>query len=240
MAMHSTTTSRSRRTTSRRLAAGLYAALALLLALVGILPTGPLAHATDATFKPQTDFAIDGDITGTNDWLDFYGAGTTPGGYPTTGIIDSSTGTDPCGTGDRSGFPGSQTISKPNPWQPGTTTSDPNKKSDLCSAGSALEIVDVNGEYNYIFYGYWSREPKGTGDLSVFYPLEGPAAGRGDDLLVTFDYDPSGGVTVSIYAWTGTTWKTDTLDATQFDSATGNNIWPETGGAAGARNGTFG
>ncbi|MEI2765233.1 MAG: LPXTG cell wall anchor domain-containing protein [Dermatophilaceae bacterium] len=218
------------------------AALALIAsALVAIaLP----AQATTSPFAPLTAFAIDGNIAGPNDWGDplgsaLYGPYTTAGGFPSSGIISSSFATDSCTT-DTTGFPGSQTPDT-DPWSPGTA--NVNTKDDLCSGGSAIEVVDVNGQYQYVYYSYWARSASATGDMSVFTLLQGPASGRTDDKLISFDYNSAGGgsITVTVYTWNGASWvSAGTLPATQFQSAVGANVSPATGGSAGANGQTFG
>lgn len=57
--------------------------LALPVALFGVSGS---AQATTAPFVPVTDLVIDGNPAGPNDFDAPYGPGTTPEGYPTTGI----------------------------------------------------------------------------------------------------------------------------------------------------------
>ncbi len=217
--------------------------LALLLA-VGLGTVPQAAQATTSPFFPLTSFAIDGNIAGPNDWGDplgsaLYGPYTTSQGFPSSGIISSSFGADSC-SGDATGFPGSQTPDT-NPWVPGAA--NVNNKDDLCSGGSAIEVVNVNGQYQYVLYSYWARSATATGDMSAFTLLQGPVAGRGDDKLVSFDYNSAGGgsVTVTVYTWNGTGWvPAGTLPTTQFQSAIGPNVSPATGGSPGANGETFG
>ena len=146
--------------------------LALLLA-VGLGTVPQAAQATTSPFFPLTSFAIDGNIAGPNDWGDplgsaLYGPYTTSQGFPSSGIISSSFGADSC-SGDATGFPGSQTPDT-NPWVTGT--SNVNNKDDLCSGGSAIEVVNVNGQYQYVLYSYWARSATATGDMSAFTLLQ--------------------------------------------------------------------
>lgn len=66
-----------------RTAALAAAVLALPVALFGVSGS---AQATTAPFVPVTDFVIDGNPAGPNDFDAPYGPGTTPEGHPTTGI----------------------------------------------------------------------------------------------------------------------------------------------------------
>ncbi|WP_110589871.1 DUF11 domain-containing protein [Microbacterium suaedae] len=190
---------------------------AAALAAAGL--AAPPAFAADiptSVGNVNTLFEIDGDMAGTNDWDGVlsgaaYGPYTTAEGDPSTGILGYSSGEEYCATEgvptqeDPSMFPGSQTIDA-DPWIIGT--GNVNKKSDLCSAGSAYEIVDVDGEAHIIFYQFWNRSADGTGDLTVYQEFTGPQAGRGDDLLIEFNYDANGGgaVDIQVLRWNGTSW----------------------------------
>lgn len=203
-------------------------------ALLGALlvPFAATGAATAATLEPSgldTGFQIDGDKTGgtppaTFDWNSFLSApvpdGTytfTPtGGYTTadglasTGILDATFSWDngtlggacPSTEQDATGSPGSQT---PNtiPWAPGPA--NVNEKGNLCSIGSAYEVVaGADGVRHAILYGYWTRLV-GNGDMSALQLLEGPAAGRCDDVLIVFDYVSSTStMTVQFRRWTPT------------------------------------
>ena len=131
---------------------------------------------------------------------------------------------------DATGSPGTQT---PNtiPWAPGSA--NVNAKGDLCSTASAYEIVtDDEGVRHAILYNSWTRQV-GNGSLSVLQLLEGPEAGRCDDILVVFDYESNlGTVTVHFREWVPTsgdgcanpngagTWQ-PTGEAIDFDWAVG-------------------
>jgi uncharacterized repeat protein (TIGR01451 family)/LPXTG-motif cell wall-anchored protein/fimbrial isopeptide formation D2 family protein len=196
---------------------------ALLLASFGALVATPAQAATVGGV--QTSFAIDGDKLAPDDWEAFYGPGLTPGGLPTTGIIDSYANSEACrGDGTTTEDPtisgtNSQTINS-NPWQmsPGPY---PNEKSDLCSAGAAYEIVDVNGQQHVILYQYWTRAPEGTGDLSINYSFEGGAPGRDGDRLVQFNVNPNGTTNAIGMIWDGVSW-VQTPNIT-FEAAVGTN-----------------
>jgi|GEM_PF-4937946 len=211
---------------------------------------GPLPSA----LVPATKFEIDGDITvgAGGDWdsptVDnapplantvLYGPYTTSAGNKSAGIVSYANAEDGC-VGDGTGFPGSQTQNS-DPWAPGAA--GPNKKDDLCRGGAAIEIVEVNGAYNYIMYSYWARHPKATGELSVFTVLQGSKPGRSDDRLVSFDYKPSTDeFTVDILKWSGTAWVDDpsiTLGSGVYSYGIGKNLWASTGGNADANDATF-
>ena len=207
----------------RRPRTALLAAGALLAALIA-----PVAMATSAANAADvgglaTGFQIDGNKSGgtpadTFDWDSFLsapvpdgsytftptGTYTTADGNESTGIVDASfswdNGSDGCEAGDATALPGSQTADD-NPWNVGPA--NVNAKANGCSSGSAYEIVDVAGVDHYILYQYWSRLD-GNGDMSTYQLLEGPAAGRCDDILVEFNYDSAGDTTeVNLLGWNG-------------------------------------
>ncbi|MFK4836204.1 hypothetical protein ACI3KY_10790 [Microbacterium sp. ZW T2_14] len=194
-----------------------------------LVPAAGAGAATAATLAPsglQSGFQIDGDKAGgtppgTFDWDSFLtapvpdgsytftptGPYTTAGGLPSTGILDAAFSWDngslagACAeTGsDATGAPGAQT---PNtiPWAPGPA--EANDKGDVCSTASAYEVVtDAQGQRHAILYAYWTRLV-GNGSLSLLQNLEGPAAGRCDDVLVVFDYEANlGTVLVHFRRW---------------------------------------
>ena len=146
------------------------------------------------------------------DWNDIQD-GTLPGGYvisPTvvsTGVvaqtyqIDGPSIIQSCGVQDANSLvDGSKLDQNPWPVQSGL----PNSKNDICSGGAALEAVNVNGAVHYILYEYYTRTPSATGDQSVVMSLEGPLAGRCDDLLIDYNFGPSSGLVTTLYRWTPT------------------------------------
>lgn len=179
-------------------------------ALAADLPAGSTLPSGLTTL-----FQIDGDMAGPNDW-DTVSAGTygpylTPNqGYRSTGILGVTGGSEYCVGGTNPGT--DNTIFRPstkidtNPWP--TTSGAPNKKSDICDAGAAFEIVDVNGQQHIIMYQYWTRSPDGTGDLTVYQELKGGAAGRDGDYLLEFNYNSSGsgGINIRSLRWNGSSW----------------------------------
>lgn len=222
-----------------------WAAGAAALALIATTAAPiPVSYAAPNDLSPVTSFQLDGDIVGPNDWGDplgsaFYGAGTTPGGNRTAGIVSSTTATDSC-TNDGTGYPGSQKINT-NPWSPGAAS--PNKKDDLCKGMAAIEVVEVAGQYEYIYYLLWTRRPDSTGDMSGYLPLEGPQPGRADDKIVEFNYAPSSdSMAVNVLSWntTSNTWvSAGTLTDDQFGFAVGRNTSAATGGVATANPATL-
>lgn len=201
-------------------------------ALVGALlvPLAGAGAASAATLQPsglQTGFQLDGDKAGGTpptsfDWDSFLstpvpdgsyaftptGPYTTAAGLASSGILDATFGWDngsldgacPATAPDATGSPGSQTPDT-IPWAPGTA--NVNDKGNMCSTGAAYEVVvDAQGARHAILYSYWTRLV-GNGSLSLLQNLEGPAAGRCDDVLVVFDYEANlGTVTVHFRRWT--------------------------------------
>lgn len=207
------------------LVAGLLAPLAVALPA----QAATLSNGIDTI---STGFAIDGNKTPTNntpdtyDWDDFLdvddlttvgsdgsyaftptGPYTTVDGYESTGIVDGTFGWDNgtlaanCSKPDPTAFPGSQ---KPNtnPWVGGSANVLP--KANGCSFGNAHEIItDDEGLEHHILYQYWTRL-EGNGDMTTYQSLEGGDAGRCDDYLVEFNYDPSTGTSVRVLEWVPT------------------------------------
>ncbi len=216
------------------------AVAAVVSALIGASVVGVGAPAIAASIDQpglpalETAFDIDGDKAGTADWdgvlSNPYGPYITASGNPSTGIIAAQTGAEECGGSDGSMFPPSQEINFPS-WTIGA--GNVNKKADLCASGVAWEIVQVAGQQHIILYQYWSRSPDGTGDLTIYQTLEGPLPGRGDDYLIQFDYDSSGGnIKINALRWNGSRW-TPTTAGVYYDAAYGRV-------AAVDRAGTFG
>jgi uncharacterized repeat protein (TIGR01451 family) len=169
--------------------------------VMAITPMATVGATT--TLVPQTSFAIDGNSAGPTDFDAAYGAGTTPGGLPTTGLYYNKRnldGANPCGTPDDSAQ-GGISVGMGPVWPTGGP--NPNKKTNLDSAYVAAEKVDVNGTINDILYvGYLSCEGgSGTWQTSLYVddgdgipPTGGDANG---DYLFIFDFNPSDGSTVT-------------------------------------------
>lgn len=205
------------------------ALIAGLLAPLALATPAQAATLSNGITTIKTGFAIDGNKTATNgtpttfDWDDFLdvddltsigstgtydfeptGPYTTADGFESTGIVDGTFGWDNgtlaanCSKPDATAFPGSQ---KPddNPWVGGSTNVIP--KANGCSFGNAHEIItDAQGVEHHILYQYWTRL-EGNGDMTTYQSLEGGDAGRCDDYLVEFNYDPSTGTSVRVLEW---------------------------------------
>ena len=179
----------------------------------------PASSAEAATLGPiTTSFEIDGNTSGSDDWASIVGstprpAYVTASGHQSTGIIDAQRSADSgatlgspgtCGASEtNSVFPGGAKIDD-NPWA-GLITNSANAKGDACTGGSAYEVVTINGVEHVIFYAYWTRL-SGNGDMTSYEMFEGPAAGRSDDYLIEFNYDPSTGTSVRVLGWNGSKW----------------------------------
>jgi uncharacterized repeat protein (TIGR01451 family) len=205
------------------------ALLAGLLAPLAFAAPASAAVLSNGIDTISTGFAIDGNKTATNDtpdtfdWDDFIdvddlttigsngsytftatGPYTTTDGFESTGIVDGTFGWDNgtlaanCSKPDATAFPGSV---KPddNPWVGGSMNVIP--KANGCSFGNAHEIItDDDGLEHHILYQYWTRL-EGNGDMTTYQSLEGGDAGRCDDYLVEFNYDPSTGTSVRVLEW---------------------------------------
>ncbi|MFE6964269.1 collagen binding domain-containing protein [Agromyces sp. NPDC057679] len=210
--------------TVRRRRSAAMIAVALLAAV--LVPLGAAAPASAATLSPsglQTGMVMNGTTTPaspptTFNWGDFItgvqpdssftftptGTYTTTQGLQSSGVVqgafawDNSEATAACNVGaEPTGAPPSQNPNT-NPWLPGSAK--PNEKGDLCSTGYGVEIVlGADGSRHGILYGYWTRYA-GNGEVSIFQHLEGPAAGRCDDVLIEFDY-ASSGTTARVLRW---------------------------------------
>ncbi|UOW01671.1 LPXTG cell wall anchor domain-containing protein [Agrococcus sp. SCSIO52902] len=185
--------------TIRRIAA---AAAALALGLFAPLVAAPSADAASLG-AISTAFEIDGDMAGSADWSGGYG----PGGA-STGLLYRSDRAERCiGDGGTAADPslitGSQNIHQASwAWAPGEINKTAMTKADLCSAGVTYELVTVGGEQHVVLYHYWTRSAGGTGDLSVYFELEGGPDGRSGDRLLEFDLG-NGVPTVRQWVWTG-------------------------------------
>jgi uncharacterized repeat protein (TIGR01451 family) len=203
---------------------GIVAGLVVVESAVPLLPTADAVTLGTITTRME----IDGDklaAAGAVDWTTIFPGGpgsgstgfvATPGyvgaGFVSAGIVEGSqTIDDPgglastCDGTDADASVNGQKLDD-NPWE--ILPDNVNKKSDFCTGGQALEVVQVETsgggtQTQYILYQYWTREPSATGDLSTFVYLEGPVAGRGDDVLLESNYDPASGTSFNVYRWTG-------------------------------------
>ncbi|MCE1177668.1 MAG: DUF11 domain-containing protein, partial [Micrococcales bacterium] len=207
-----------------RLAQFASAAVVSALAFAGTTVINPAPAHAEAVLGPiTTKFEIDGDFTGANDWSNIapgnYGPYPTATGQPSTGILDAKRGTEVCGNEiDSTAF--NNDVKPDDPTWP-TSPQNVNDKSDLCEAGNAYEIVQVDGQQHVILYQYWARNPQGTGDLTVYQEIEAGPDGRAGNYLIQFDYSSSNEAnTISILAWNGSSW---VLQSTQvvYDADSG-------------------
>jgi len=227
------------------------------LAIAGLIATGGAvytavvpaqsASAVDLGNGIITSFEIDGDTDGDGqlDWRNVVGstptAPYTAGAGQSTGILDAQrswdSGTTPadvnggakgtCGaTETLSVFPGGAKVND-DPWK-ALITNSANAKGDACTGGSAYEVVTVNGVPHTIFYAYWTRL-SGNGDMTSYEIFQGPAAGRADDYLIEFNYDPSSGTSVRVLGWNGSAW-VSTGDPVVYKAAVGGNTDTNTSG----------
>jgi uncharacterized repeat protein (TIGR01451 family) len=201
------------------------------VALAGLgTVNGTVASAT-TTLVPQTAFAIDGNPAGPNDFDAAYGPGTTPGGFPTTGLYvnrrHTDTATDPvaCGAPDDAAVGGTKLEDGPN-WPVGGPT--PNGKTDLDSLYLASEKVDVNGQINDILYvGYLTCDDgPGTWQTSLYVDDgDNVSPGAGDlngDYLFIFDFNPSSGAaTTLMYRKVNGVWTSQPFVAGQIEGIAG-------------------
>jgi uncharacterized repeat protein (TIGR01451 family) len=212
--------STARRFTSKR-SRTRYAAIAAALATIGgtsLAVTNALpAQAAFPGTAFETLFEIDGnravDTVGNQDWAN---ADTAANLNDVSETADGcASGPDSIGTDADRVVPGTKLdnilIESP-PVSDGT----PNKKSDLCSVHQAWELVKVPanadpqspGQYNFIYYGAWSRPDVG-GEIDVLFPLLGDIPGSNDDdLIISYDFDDSNPpkTTVEVLDWNGTAW----------------------------------
>lgn len=201
------------------------------LAIAGLVATGgavfvavaPAQSAAAATLSNgiQTSFEIDGNTAGANDWIGVVGstpkpAYTTASGHQSSGILQAQRTADSgatygtpgtCGASETlSVFPGGAKVDD-DPWKT-LISNSANAKGDACTGGSAYEVVTVNGVAHTIFYAYWTRL-SGNGDMTSYEIFQGPQAGRSDDYLIEFNYDPAGNPTTSVrvLSWDGNSWE---------------------------------
>ncbi|SIN70021.1 prealbumin-like fold domain-containing protein [Agromyces cerinus] len=210
-----------------------------------VMAVAPAESAQAATLGPiTTSFEIDGNTApnGGLDWNNVVGSTPKPpyaaGGGASTGILDAQRTADSgatlgspgtCGASEmQSVFPGGAKVDQ-NPW-PGLITNSANAKGDACTGGSAYEVVTVGGVPHTIFYAYWTRL-SGNGDMTSYEVFEGPAAGRSDDYLIEFNYDPSGNPNTSlrILGWDGNSWE-PTGAPIVYQAAVGGNTDTNTSG----------
>ena len=160
----------------------------------------PGALATNSPFFPQTSFAIDGNRTGPNDFATGYGPGTTPSGYPTTGLYYNKRTIDmnsPTGSGcDLAGDDASGDKLSDGPIWPIDPDVSVNGKTDIDYIDVAAEKVAVNGQIHDILYvGYMKCGGNGTWQTALYLDDgDGLTPSQGDkngDYLFVFSFTPS-------------------------------------------------
>jgi hypothetical protein len=179
---------------------------ALLLPLAAAPLLVPSAPRADAALDGRTRFEIDGDLDGQSDWdAPYEGLMGAPFAGDDACVTDGSH-IDP---DQLNGRLDTLDLGRPNPT-PGNVA----KKGDLCRVWHAVEYLSTNGRARPVFYGAWSRPANVSGEITVFYPLVGPAVGKSDDVLVAFQYDSArGGARGVIWRWSGTIWRPTTQTA---------------------------
>ncbi|MBI4935556.1 MAG: hypothetical protein HY828_16875 [Actinobacteria bacterium] len=199
------------------------AVVALLVPLVAApLLVGPTAASMDAALSGLTLFNIDGNTAGPNDW-----------DAPYPGLLGAPfSSNDPCVTQGSHIDPDQLNgrLDALDPSNPNPTPGKVVKKGDLCKVWRAVEYVTTNGRARPVFYGAWSRPANVKGEVTVFFPLVGPAAGTSDDVLVAFEHDDAAGGSTrgSIWRWNGSTWR-PTTQTTGFEAAVDNSAQPSFG-----------
>ncbi|MDN4477406.1 hypothetical protein QQX10_08690 [Demequina sp. SYSU T00039] len=198
----------ARRRTSRPVIAGVSITALLATTLAGGVAAP--AVATSAAFTPQTAFVIDADTAGPNDFDALYGAGTTPGGLPTTGVYAMSEDPDLCAdVNDDAGDSGVKLEHGPI-W--GSTFSQVTpSKSDLAYVAIAAEKVDVGGDVNDIVYAIYKRCNADPGSMiGALYFDDGdglpPTSDPDGDYLMLFEFNPSKASNADLYQRVGGTW----------------------------------
>jgi hypothetical protein len=167
-------------------------AVAICLGLVvGWAPPGPAR----AALSGLTAFVIDGDTAGPDDWDDLP-----------QNLLENQQVGDVCGNGvlDPDQLDGK--LADLDLDAPETTPGNVVGKGDLCTVWRAQEAVpNAAGGYDVVLYGAWSRF-SGNGEVTLYWPLLGPAPGKMDDLLIAFDFDASGPGTLGVLRWGGSDW----------------------------------
>jgi hypothetical protein len=201
------------------------------VALAGLGTVGGGVASATTTLVPQTAFAIDGNSAGPNDFDAPYGPGTTPGGFPTTGLYvsrrNTDTATDPvaCGSPDDAAVGGTKLEDGPN-WPVGGPV--PNGKTDLDSLYLATEKVNVSGQINDILYvGYLTCDDGPGTWQTALYVDDGDnvSPGAGDlngDYLFIFDFNPStGAATTFMYRKVSGVWTNQPFAVGQIEGIAG-------------------
>ncbi len=218
---------------SRRLIGALAAVLIAAAAGTTITLGGQTALAAFPGQPWETQFEIDGNtaVGGGQDWA------SVPASAPNLQDFPGETQDGCTGVGvdaDRI-VPGTK-IDDLGFDNPPTNGGSPNNKSDLCSVWTSWELVfvptaDLNddpdaGQYNFIFYGAWSR-PLVNGEIDVLFPLLGNAPGSNtDDLVISYDFNDNSGLTsIDVLRWNGSSWASSgPLAAGSFEATTSRGV----------------
>ena len=167
------------------------AAIRVLLAVLLIVPLVGYNALGIAGAAPGsvTTFSIDGNTAAPNDWDD----STSGDPYHVASVADKCDD-----TADDSLVPSTKLD---DPWL--VEAHKANSKGDICRVWTGWER---RPDGHVIMLFGWQRL-ENTGEVTVYVPLEGPAAGRGDDLLIKFEYDSDVKlIEVSMLAWNGSSW----------------------------------
>jgi len=94
-------------------------------------------------------------------------------------------------------------------------------KGDICSVWQSWEIVQTGSEYEFIFYGAWTR-PNVNGEINILYPLLGEdTTTNADDLLISYDFeDNTNQTTVTVLNWDGNSWEPTPPPGEAFEAIT--------------------
>ena len=209
------------------ISAALVITLGTALSFAG--PT-PVAQAA-LDILPSTSFELDGDLAGDQpgigfDWEDPYGIGTTPDGYPTTGLYYVNENEDLCAsTQDDIGASGPQVKLGDGPiWRHTFAEANP-AQTDLAAVWVAAEKVKAPNPtvgaqiFDVLYLGYeLCQTSNGAFNGAVYFdggdgvlpydPADQPT-GSTDDQLIVFDFDPNDEPTATLYNFDGNNWVLD-------------------------------
>ena len=160
-------------------------AVSLIIPMLGYHAFG-VANAAPGSV---TAFRIDGDTSGPDDWA------TSNGGDP----YHVAEITDKCSDNSDDSLVPSTKLKDPWPVE----LHKANSKGDICKVWTGWER---RPDGHIILLFAWERL-ENTGEVTIYVPLEGPAAGRGDDRLIKFEYDSDDKlIEVSTLTWNGSSW----------------------------------
>ena len=189
----------------RRTAAA--AAITMLLAVLQyvLLSVSPMP----AFAATGTNFEIDGDLTGTNDWEGSNAA-----------AFDVQSWSDPCGNGVKES---NSKIVESTKLDSATWPIDSGNvlgKADLCNVWTGFE-VEPDGDVIFLFA--WLRDTN-VGEVNIYLPLQGGAEGRSGDSVIRFEYDSDAkAITVQSLDWLGDKWGNESPITSYADTAIGSD-----------------